>query len=99
MVLSLNSLLFLLIDRSQLVKLEELYDDLLDRMQECFRIGYEALIRYVHIAYYPSSNRNTGPNNCCRYPPIKRRCIDELTISESRIKYTVVCFCIWNYYH
>ena len=77
-------MLFLPIDRSQFVKVEDLYNDLLDHMRHLFHIGYEALSRYVDIAYYPSSNRNTGHNNCSRYPAIKKRSIDDLTISESR---------------
>ena len=83
MVASVSTLMFSLVDVNQLVQAETLYDDLLFRIQDCFSVGYQALVEYTKIAYYPSSNRNCGRNNHNRYPPIKRQCIDDLTISES----------------
>ena len=84
MVSSLDLFVLSPLDRDHIAKLEMLHDEVMNRIKECFRIGYSSLVQYVNIAFYPSSNRNNGRTNQHRYPPIKRRSIDDLSISESR---------------
>ena len=64
--------------------LERTFDIVIELTQLFVSEGYGYFLKYLQIAYYPSSNRITSRSMGPRFPAIQRRSIDQLSNVECR---------------